>query len=279
MYAVLATVVAALLAIFACVQFASAALLSGASTAGSLPAHLPAQWGRSVYEVLERIAPAPFVESMLARNAFERDDLDAAERHALQLPASPARDEWLARIAQARGEHALAIEYFFVAPDVDAVQREVDRIARTDPAAAFALEDLFRVRLEALTTHPDAVAQAYWRLGQLATAQAERQPGSRAELLRTGMREYRHAIDLAPLSERYLLAAGTQALNMSDDPTARRYFQRGVDVDPTSAQAYAGLGLAALRQGDRATAQQAETRARSLDPNASLLLDLERALR
>jgi tetratricopeptide (TPR) repeat protein len=279
MVAVLVAVVAALFVGLGCVQFASAALLSRAGTPGSLPSRLPETLGLRIYEALERIAPAPFVESMLARSAFDAGDLATAERHALQLPASPARNEWLGRIAQVRGQDEIALEYFLVAPDVDAVQRQVERIASSDPRAAFALEDLFRGRLEALTTHPDAVADAYWRLGQLATAQAVRQPSQRTALLREGMREYRRAVDLAPLSDRYLLAAGSQALDLNDMPTARHFFQRGVDADPTSADAYAGLGLATLRLGDAAAAKQDEVRARSLDPSSRILHDLERALR
>jgi tetratricopeptide (TPR) repeat protein len=178
---------------------------------------------------------------MLARTAFDAGDLAGAQRHALLMPASPVRDEMLARVAQARGERQLALEYFLVAPDADAVEQDVRSIARTDPAAAYDLEERFKNRLEALTTHPDAVAEAYWTLGQLATLQADRTPRARFVLLGESLRNYRKAVNLAPLSEKYLLAAGSEAFLMHDWATARKYYERDIDVNPTSPDAYAGL--------------------------------------
>ena len=70
------------------------------------PDGFPARFGDAVYGVLDRLAPAPYVESTLAQRALERGDVRSAQRYALRLPASPSRDELLARIAGARGQDA-----------------------------------------------------------------------------------------------------------------------------------------------------------------------------
>ena len=86
------------------------------------------------------MAPAPYVEETLARAALEDGDVAAAERYAMRMPAIPERNELLARVAERRGDETLAIEYFFAAPDIDAVQRRAGELAKRDPAAAFDLE-------------------------------------------------------------------------------------------------------------------------------------------
>ncbi|HEY5256997.1 MAG TPA: hypothetical protein VIJ12_01310 [Candidatus Baltobacteraceae bacterium] len=260
-------------------QIASAALLSASASPGSFPARLSPELGVRIYRRLARIAPAPYVETMLANYDLQHGDVAAALRESVALPSSPMRNELLARIADRSGDRALALEYFLVAPDVSAIAQEVDRVQRVDPMAAFDLERRLADRLNALTTHPDAVADAYWRLGQLLTLASYR-PGQDARALRLrAMNHYLRAIDLAPLSERYLLAAGSQALLLNDPARARRFFLRGVDVDPTSADAYAGLGIVALIAGDTTQARAFAARAYALDPNAHILGDLQRQLR
>jgi tetratricopeptide (TPR) repeat protein len=261
------------------VQFASDAILSSAGSPQSLPAHLPAAIGVRIYEAIERVAPAAYVEAMLARAAFARGDLDEAKRHALRVPESALRNESLGRIAQARGDERAAQRYFLAPADVFSVQDDIDRLSTSDPAGAYELEMQLKDRLERLTTHPDAVAESYWHLGQLATLRAETEPPASAHWLAVGMRDYRRAVALAPLSEKYLLAAGSQALTLGDAASARRYFARTIDADPASADAYAGLGVVALRTGDRATARSEAARSRSIDPNSSLLHALETALK
>jgi len=270
--------------ILAFVQIASAALFSSAGTPGSLPARLSPGMGARIYGMLDRVAPAPYVETMLAEYAIAGGDTTAAQRATVRLPASPMRNELLGRIADMRGDHRLALEYFLVAPDASTVQQEVDRESRVDPMTAYRLEQQLADRLDALTVHPDAVAEAYWRLGKLAT-QASYLPSTpqhpivlnRARSL-LAMRQYLRAVDLAPLNERYLLAAGSQALLLDDSVRARRLFQRGVDADPASADAYAGLGLVAVRAGDIALARTLAARSAALDPNAHILADLRSRL-
>lgn len=85
---------------------------------------------------------------------------------------------------------------------------------------------------------------------------------------------YAHALALAPLEERYLLAFGNQQLNLADLPAAERTFERARDVDPTSAEPLAGLGDVAFRQGDAAGARSYLARARALDPGSAAVRTL-----
>jgi tetratricopeptide (TPR) repeat protein len=93
------------------------------------------------------------------------------------------------------------------------------------------------------------------------------------------MRNFTQAVQLSPLSEKYLLSAGFTAYQLRDDRTARRDFLRVISVDPASADAYAGAGMVALREGNRAQAMQYAARARASDPNAQSLVTLESQLR
>ncbi len=184
---VVGALVVALIVAFTIVQLASDALASRAAAAGTLPRRIPVRFGLAVYRTLDRIAPAPYVETTLSEEALTQSDPRAAERYAVRLPASPIRDELLARVALMRGNFALAQEYFLAAPDPEAVGESVKALAARDPAAAYALARLLEVRLSRNATHPDAVAEAYWQMGRLANREAWREvPGS--ALQRTWLR-------------------------------------------------------------------------------------------
>ncbi len=206
---------------------------------------MPRSIGTTIYGALERIAPAPYVEEMLARNALSTNDLAGAEGYAIRLPASASRNELLAQIAERRGDAQLALEYYLVAPDVAAVERYVTGLARSDPAGAYALEKNLLNRLQSLTTHPDAVADAYWTLGRLATRHGYLSPSVRSEAWKQSLVDYRQAIALAPLSEKYWLALGNQDVLMEDWQGARAAFASALDVNPKSVDAATGLALAA----------------------------------
>lgn len=252
-----------------------------AAAPGTLPTRVPPAFGRAVYGLLDRVAPAPYVETTLASDALERGDVAAALVHALRLPASPWRDVLLARVARARGDETLAQEYFLAAPDVRAVQASIDALARRDPREAYERERTLQTRLSLMRTHPDAVAETRWRMGELANQRAWREiPASRAQgaWLERGMHDFQAAVDLAPLSERYAISAANQAMLLGQLARARALFARAVAVNPGSPDAIAGLGVIAYQTGDFITARRELQRASRIDPNAlmvrSLKLDL-----
>jgi len=274
-------VIGALTLAFAAIQLASDAFAAPVAASGSLPSHIPLGFGLAVYRALDRIAPAPYVETTLATQALAAMRFDVALHYALRLPASAARDELLARIASARGDSALALEYYVAAPDVDAVQTSVRALLPGNPAAAYALERALNARLSLTATHPDAIAATAWRLGELANRQAWRETsGSPAQnaWLRRAMQHFATATDLAPLSDKYAIAAANQAAQLGNLDGARQFFARALVANPGSADATAGLGVVALRSGDPATARAYLDRARRLDPSALMVRALEREL-
>jgi Tetratricopeptide repeat len=279
--AVAALAIVCLVLSLATVQFASYALDSSAAEPGTLPTRIPPSFGLAVYRALDRVAPAPFVEATLATNALSTGDYAAAERYALKLPASPTRDELLAQTARAGGDATLALEYDLAAPDVDAVSQAALDLVPSDPEAAYRLELHLKDRLELLTTHPDAVAEAYFRLGEYANQSAWRKisgsPAQNAWLRQAGA-DFDAAVVLAPLSEKYALSAGNQAAQLGDFAGAKRLFNQAAEIDPGGADAVAGLGVAAFAAGDAAQARAYLTRARALDPTAKMVHALEHDL-
>jgi len=279
---ILGAATAALLLGLATVQFASDALHRDAAAAGTLPRAIPVDAALVVYRLLDRIAPAPYVEETLARHALDEGDTGAAERYATRLPASPVRDELLARVAFARGQKRLALEYFLAAPDAVAITAAAEVLAQSDPAAAYDLVRLLQIRLAMLGTHPDAVAEARWEMGGFANRKAWRQvPGSVAQRdwLKRGLRDYEAAVALAPLSERYLIADANQADLLGERQRAATLFAQAVAIDPASAEAIAGLGVVAYENGDRNAAAAYLVRARAIDPTALMVRALERDLK
>jgi hypothetical protein len=280
---IVGALVAAFLLGLAIVQVASDSLSASAAAPGTFPTRVPASFGRLVYRWLDRVAPAPYVETTLARDALARGDAVGAEHYTLRLPASPVRDELLARVAQARGEKLLALEYFLAAPDAAAVNAAADAaLAARDPSGAYRLEELLENRLALLRTHPDAVAEAYWRMGRYANQMAFVQiSGSPAQdaWLRRGLNAMEAAVALSPLSERYAIEAANQADLLGDRARASQLFAQALAIDPASADAVAGLGVIAFQNGDRAAAAGYLTRARALDPQSLMVRALERDLR
>jgi tetratricopeptide (TPR) repeat protein len=276
------TVVVVLALALGAVQLASDALNAGAAAEGTLPGRVPVGLALAVYRELDRIAPAPYVETSLAEASLALGDAGAAERHALRLPASPVRDELLARVALSRGQTMLAEEYFLAAPDAAAIEASAQALASRDPAAGYALEHLLQIRLARSGTHPDAVAEAYWQMGRLANREAWRQvPGSVLQRLwlARGFNDLEAAVDLAPLSERYVVEAANQADLLGKRRRAQALFAHAVAIDPASADGIAGLGVIAWEDGDRGAAVQYLVRARALDPDALMVRALERDLR
>ncbi len=257
----------------ASIQCASDSLYADASVAGAFPSRIPERFGVSIYRLLDRFAPAPYVESTLARQALSRGDTDAAEHYAVRLPPDAVRNGILANIARARGQDMLAFEYAFAAPDISGVQAVISNLRVKHPDDAYRLEERFRDRLIALQTHPDAVAHAWWMLADIAASM----PGpwqSRA------YDDYVIAAGLAPLDLQNLLGVADQAVTLGRWNEAARWYRRVLDVDPASADAVAGLGIVALvGHHDAATARRRLARARALDPSSRVAGALERKLR
>lgn len=253
----------------ALVQIASDAVYSKAATPQSLPAHLQPALGERLYHTIALVAPAPYVNATLADAALQRGDLRDAQRYAEALPPSVRRDDLLGRIARSRGDHAQAQRYFLAADDVFAIGDEVDELAKHDPAAAYRVQQVFIAQLERNGTHPDALAESYWRLGVLASKLG--QP-------KLAMTHYVRAVDLSPLSSKYLISAGFQAYDLHENASAQAYFERAIAVDPGSADAYAGAGMTALRLGDKAAARRYAARSRSSDPHSHALYTLDKLL-
>lgn len=261
----LAAVVAALLFALGAVQLGSDAIFARAAVPGSLPAAIAPITGVAIYRALASIAPAPYTNDMLARAALDRGDLAAAQTYAQLLPASGVRSELLARVAQARGNDAAAQRLFLNAGDFAAIDAHVTQLSHHDTQAAYALESLLKTRLEKDGTHPDEVAEAYWRLGVLA-AQQHRAGAA--------MMNYEKALALSPISGKYLVSAGFQNYELHRWLEAQRDFQRAISVDPRSADAYAGAGMTALATGDRAAAQMYAARGSAIDPSAHAIKTL-----
>ena len=270
------------LVVLAVIQLASESLNAGAATAGTFPQWISPHFGEEVYGALDRLAPAPYVESTLAQRALDRGDVASSEHYAMRLPGSPQRDALLAQVARERGEKQLALEYSLAAFDVDAVQAAAQRLAANDPQAGYALENVLELRLSAGGTHPAAVAEADWQMGLLANRAAWREvPGSRAQRdwLRRGYAAFEAAVTLAPLSERYVIADANQADLLDERSRAEVLFARAADIDPGSADAVAGLGVVAFQNGDRRKARMYLVLARSRDPGSLMVRALERDLR
>ena len=279
---IVGTVLLLLLLALAAVQLASEALASGAAAPATLPRRLPRSFGLSVYRALDRIAPAPYVETTLSQDALRHGDPERAAGYAVKLPASPVRDELFAQIAAARGEAALAVEYALAAPDPERVTAIAQQVAADHPERAYALEGLLEVRLARTGTHPDAVAAADWEMGRFANREAWRQvPGSVAQhaWLQRALLDFERAANVAPLSERYVVEAANQADLLGERAGARALFAHAAEMDPASADAIAGLGVVAWQEGDRATALAELQRARALDSDSAMVRALERDLR
>ncbi len=268
--------IACILGVLALLQLGSMALFSNAASRGSFPAHLGPGSGERIYRALERVAPSDVVEAMLARDDLANRRFFEARRRIIRMAPGAQRSELQAQLASAQGNMNEALRAYLAADDVEALQLQVDRLARSGRlGGAYEFERQIVRHLVSETTHPDALAEAWWHLGQLASGLAE----SRGKTwLYNGQKDYERALGLAPFSEKYLLAAGFQALTLHNVAAASNYFSRAIDVNPASAQAYAGLGQLALASGDRARSRFYAERSRKLDPNSTSLRDLDRKL-
>lgn len=269
---------ALLLIALAGLQVVSSALLRDYAEPASIVALIPASVTRWIQD-RDELAPTASLRLLLARRALAEHDEAVAKRLVAQLP--PTRDRWQleAQLAEVRGDHGAAVAGYLRARDLIGLEREESRIAASGHTReAVLLQRQIVKALESDPTQPDALAEAWWRLGL-----AEQLDGymhypinSRRSWALRAMRAYEQACALAPLSERYLVAAGNQEINLNDDADAEHYFERARDVDPTSAQAWVGLAQIAMRRGDPKAAHRYMLRARHMEgssPTAAGLSD------
>ena len=259
------------------VQVGSDALLSGAAVPASLPRLLPQQWGVGIYRAIDRIAPAPFVARELGLEALLRGDDASAVKYAVTLPAGGARDALFAAIERARGAKALAIEYELAGLDLPRLLRRIDAIEKDHPRAAYALADRLRARLEATTTHPDALANIFWRCGTIATNAVYR--GHQPSLWNArARRAFLAAARMAPYDNNYALGVAAYYYRVKENAQAKRWYRRIVTINPSSADGWAGLGSVALRAGDLAAARRYLAIARRYDSGTESVQTLARKL-
>ncbi|HEX3549658.1 MAG TPA: O-antigen ligase family protein [Candidatus Elarobacter sp.] len=234
-------VVAATAAVLACavVQLASSAIDGWAAAPYALPARLPESLGVRIDSAIERVAPLPSIERLLAEDALRRHDARDAARYAAKLPPGNERDDLEARIAAQNGSEGEAVASFLAAGDDRALQPIVARLAADGRVRdAYALESRVRDRLAGDETRPNALADSWWRLGRLAARMGD---------VREAARDDARAIALAPLNTKYLLDAGELALARNDAHDAAVMFGRALDADPADARAARLLRTARAR--------------------------------
>lgn len=261
---------AAAAAVCAVLQFGSDGLLHGGAARASVPAHISEALGERTYREVGAVVPLGFVRLELARAALARGDEAAARAYLSTLRPSGERFRLEAEVARREHRQDAAVALWLRAADLRALDDEVARLRRAGrPEEALALLQRVSARLQSDLTHPDALAESYWRSAVVET-----------QLKRFGAAyaDYERAAALAPFSTKYSLAAGVLALKLNDIAGARAAFARSAAADPASGDAYAGLGMTELAGGNRERARADAARSRALDPRSRLLARLEAAL-
>ncbi len=259
------------------VQLGSDALFANAAVPESLPQAIPKAWGGAIYRAIDRIAPAPFIARELGRDALRRGDTAAAMAYAVTLPPGGARDALLASIERARGDDATAIEYELAGLDLPRLRARIDAMAKAHPRAAYALALRLRERLAGATTHPDALANADWRCGTLATSAVYR--GHRPARWNPRARSaFLAAARAAPYDNTYALAVAAYYYRIDENARARHWYRRVVSINPASADGWSGLGSVALREGDLPAARRYLATALRYDARAASARTLARKI-
>ncbi len=263
-------------------QLGSDALLGGAAVPGSFPAMLPVSLGIAIDRMLVAVFPLPMFHELLGDAALRSGDLELAQAQIEALPLSKYRRALEGRLLDAQGKTGEAFLAYLDAGDIAALNRNVERADPDhigDVAEAIRRERLVVARLRNDPARLDALAVALWTLGSLDAEQGYREEGMRAVAWARALRDYQAALELTPLSEQVLLAAGNQALLIDQPKAALSYFHRAVDGDPRSADAYAGYGKAQARLGNVAGARAALATALLRDPNSRSARELATEIR
>lgn len=273
---------AVLVVLLGTLQLCATILLRDCAQPGAWTLFLPPSVAASVANLGARVPLPPALRIVIARQALETRDYTLAESDIARLPAGADRDVLAGRLAEERGDEQTAMSDYLAARDLNGLERQVDRLAGGgDLRGALDLQRRIVASLSGDVTQYDVLAQAYYRLGQLEQTASYRlalgAPERREDELRS-YEAYTRAVALAPFSERYLIAAGNQELNLGELEHAREYFRRAQGADPTSVLALVGFGDVAYRAGDVATARSWLARARRLDPKADAVARLAHKL-
>jgi tetratricopeptide (TPR) repeat protein len=140
-----------------------------------------------------------------------------------------------------------AVDDYLAAHAVERVIAAVDRLSRAGRFDdAIALERALQARFGSGMLDEADLALAYDKIGSLDAAAAasldwKANAAKRKAYERDAIRSYRHASDLAPFNEGYLLALGFAELQWGDRTSARAAFERELDLHPHQADAERGL--------------------------------------
>ncbi len=257
--------------------FATIALRSRAQT-GAWVTLLPAREATRIAEFAEGLPLPDSLRLAFAREALASGDLARAAAVAAPLRPGPEVSALRAALARARGDTHAAVADDLAAGDFTSLTTDLDTlVSRGELARALEVQRLAVTRLVARRTAPDALAEAEYHLGIYEEARAQTFAAASSERRAHGeaaAAAYARASALGPLDERYVLAAGNQALNLGAWTDAAMLFEQARALDPTSADPLAGLGDLALRRGDGARARVYLARARALDPRSVAVVRL-----
>jgi tetratricopeptide (TPR) repeat protein len=194
-------------------------------------------------------------------------DVSAARREIVLLSFNPDRGALEGRLAEQEGNERAAIAAYLRAGDFESLTREVSRMETSGKSReALSIQREIVRRLGLIRTQPDALADAWWRLGQVCAKLGYQEKSERAAYRRQAFEAYEQALSLAPFSQTYLLNAGYEAFDLGDFAQASALFSRARDADPKSVNALVGLGRIAFLRGDHAQAHAYLAAARGIDP-------------
>jgi tetratricopeptide (TPR) repeat protein len=262
-------------------QFVATLALRDRAQAGAWVRLIPEGMARQVERVDVAWLPQVLL-LVLAERALDEGDEARAQALVARLGPSDDRMALQGRLADARGDGAEAARDYLAAGDLDDIQMRVTLLARQAKFdQALALQRALVARLEADPTQRDTLALAWYALGGLEQSAAYQFFPGRPErklLQHQAVTAYEHALALSPEQERYMIAYGTQLINVWRYGDARDVFLRAMSVDPGDSTPVAGLGEADLWLHDVAGARAALVHARKLNANDPAVVRLAREI-
>jgi tetratricopeptide (TPR) repeat protein len=276
-----ASVVIALAIVVGAIQFVATVALRERAVSGAWVRLVPEGVARRVERVDVAWMPQVLV-LVLAGRALDEGDDARAQGLIARLGASDDRLALEGRLADARGDRAEAARDYLAAGDLDDIQTRVTALAQQSRFRdALTLQRALVARLESDPTQRDTLALAWYALGGLEQSAAYQFfPGrpERKRLQHQAVTAYEHALALSPAQERYMIAYGTELINVWRYGDARAVFLRAMSVDPGDATPVAGLGEADWWLHDLDGARAALVHARKLNANDPAVVRLAREI-